>query len=159
MRDRGFTLIETVIAMALLAFIVADVGMVAMHASRTASASLQLTGAVTLAENAIEHARNADFNNLRLTDNPQALCLTRARAAVACGDPSAEIVQECFVSSLERTACGGVGFRYALERDVSTPAGTTLETTLSAQIDVLVTWVDSRGAAQEFRLASVVSKF
>lgn len=156
--QRGFTLIETLISMALLAFIVADVGMVAVYASRGGAQARHLTGAVSLAENAIEHARSADFNRIRLADSAQAVCLTAARAAVACGDPSARIVRECFSGSLAPTACGA-GAAYTRERDVTTPSGTTLADALSAQIEVVVTWEDAQGGTQEFRLASIVSKY
>jgi prepilin-type N-terminal cleavage/methylation domain-containing protein len=156
---RGFTLIETLIAMALLAFIVADVGMVAVYASRGGTEARDITGAVSLAENAIEHAQSADFNRIRMADSPQALCFTATRAAIACGDPSARIVQECFSAALDQVACGGAGALFTRERDVTSSYVTTIGDVLSAQIVVLVTWVDARGGLQEYRLASLISKF
>jgi hypothetical protein len=48
---------------------------------------------------------------------------------------------------------------YTRERDVTTPSGTTLADALSAQIEVVVTWTEARGEPQEYRLASVISKF
>lgn len=156
--QKGFTLLETMISMALLAFIVADVGMVAVYASRGGTQARRLTGAVSLAENAIEHARSADFNRIRLAESPLAVCLTAARAPVACGDPTSRIVRECFSESVSPVACTGAA-TYTRERDVTTPAGTTLADALSAQIEVVVAWADSQGVAQEFRLASIISKY
>lgn len=157
--QRGFTLIETAIAMALLAFVVGDVALVALYASRSGSQAQQLTGAVTVAENAIEYARGADFNKLKLTDNPSAQCFTAARIATACGGATADIVRECFTPRLEAAACGSPGSLYTRERIITTPGGAPLDSVRSAQVEATVAWVNARGAAEEFRLATIVSKF
>lgn len=159
MREAGFTLIETALALALLAFIVADVGMVAIQASRGGVEAQRITSAVALAENAIEHTRGADFNRIRLADSGDALCFRADRTAVDCGDPTVQIVRACFGVTLARVPCGGAGVVFTRERNVTTPGGVGLAEALCADVDVLVTWVDARGRAQEFRLASTVSKF
>lgn len=160
MSERGFTLIETAIAMALLAFIVADVGMVAMYASRSGGQARRMSGAVSLAENAIEHARGADFNRIKMADTALALCFTEARAPIACGTLDEQaVVRECFSAGLDQVACGGADTYFTREREITDSYATMAGVVLSAQIDVLVTWTDERGGSQQFRLASVVSKY
>lgn len=164
--EKGFTLIETLIAMALLAFIVADVGMVAVYASRSGTQARRLTGAVSLAENAIEHARSADFNRIRMADTALALCFTAGRNPIDCGNLDEQaVVRECFSASLLQVACGGAGPAYTRDREVETlpaanpPLNLADTRCLSARIDVTVTWTDARGGPQEYRLASLISKF
>lgn len=133
----GFSFIETMVAMALLAVIVGDVALVTMHASRSSAGAQRLAVAVTLAENAIERSRNTDFNGLDLPANPNS---------------------DCFNLWAEPAACGGGGAVFTRTRTV-TPLAGTLASALSADVDVVVAWVDARGAGQQYRLMSVVSRY
>jgi type II secretory pathway pseudopilin PulG len=162
MRERGFTLIETAIAMGLLAFIVADVGMVAMTASRSAAGAQHLTQAVSLAESLIEDSRNTDFSDLQ---TPLEVCRKLPPPSV----PDCRLLEEdpCTVSGTsvtcrsnpgELTAATGLE-KFVRVRTVTTPPGTTLDTALWAQVEVGVSWVDVRGESQQYRLVTLVSKF
>jgi len=134
----GFSFIETMVATALLAFIVGDVALVTMLASRKSGDAQRLTVAVSLAENALEHERNVDFNNLDLPANPNTDCFSLAGASVACAGP----------------------YFYSRVRTVAPlPGGTLLSAARSADIDVAVSWADTHGATQKYRLVTVISRY
>lgn len=133
----GFSFIETMIAMALLAFIVGDMAMVTSLASRSSGGAQRLTVAVSLAENALEHARNVDFNTLDLPANPNT---------------------DCFSTDGAPAACVGTHF-FTRVRTVAPLPGGTLAAALSADVDVVVKWADAKGVSQEYRIVSVISRY
>jgi len=125
------------VAMALLAFIVGDMAMVMTLASRSSGGAQRLTVAVSLAENALEHARNVDFNTLDLPANP---------------------TTDCFSLDGAPDACAGTHF-YTRVRTVAPLPGGTLAAARSADVDVVVTWADAKGASQEYRIVTVMSRY
>lgn len=133
----GFSFIETMVAMALLAFIVGDLAMVTMLASRTSGGAQRRTVAVSLAENALEHSRNVDFNTLDLPANPNTDCFGPDGASIACA----------------------LTHFFTRVRTVAPLPGGTLATALSADVDVVVSWADAHGATQQYRLVSVISRY
>lgn len=133
----GFTFIETMIAMALLAFIVGDLAMVTMLANRSSGGAQRLTAAISLAENALEHARNVDFNTLDLPANP---------------------LTECFKLDGAPVSCVGGPF-FTRVRTVAPLPGGALADARSADVDVVVSWADAHGDAQQFRVVSVISRY
>lgn len=131
-RAAGFTFIETMVAMGLLAFIVGDMALVTMYASRSSAQAQRLAVAVTLAENAMEQDRSKDFNNL-----------------VAATD--------CFTLKGKSATCGSAQAVFSRTRTL-TPA-VIAGSDLSADLDVVVAWVNPRGEADQFRLSSVISRY
>ena len=138
----GFSFIETMVAMALLAFIVGDLAMVMMLASRSSGSAQRLAVAVSLAENALEHARNADFKTLGLNTD----CFSLDGAGVDCAGA------HFFERKRTVTPLGGV-----LNPD---PLAVPPEVAaLSVDVDVVVSWADAKGAAQHYRIMSVISRY
>lgn len=136
--EAGFTLIEAMLAMAILAYIVSQIMAVTVYASRSTNFAQRVTRANQLAEKAVEISRNTAYNNLQL-------------ASTELGETGAE------AASHTATADGG---RFTCVRTVTPlPTGTALASSNSADVSVVVSFTDARGETQAVRVASVVTRF
>jgi Tfp pilus assembly protein PilV len=137
----GFTIIESMIAMFFLAYIVSQMGMVMLYASRTTNLSQRVTRANFLAEEAVEKSRNTAYNSLQ-----------QANAALG---------ETCTMSGTVATCSSALdGGRFTRVRTIAPlPAGTLLPSTNQSGVDVTVTFTDARGTPQTIRVASIVSRY
>jgi Tfp pilus assembly protein PilV len=137
----GFTIIESMIAMFFLAYIVSQMGMVMLYASRTSNLSQRVTRANALAEESVEKSRNTAYNSLQL-----------ANAALG---------ETCTVSGTVATCTSALdGNRFTRVRTISPlPAGTALLSSNQSGVDVAVSFTDARGNPQVIRVASIVSRY
>lgn len=141
----GFTMIECLIAMALLAFIVSELGMVLSYASRNTNLSQRITRANALAEEAIEKSRNTAYVSLQL--------------------PNAALNETCvmagFIASCTSDPDNGRFHRVrtVTPRDTSFPPNAmALVGSLKSDVDVVVHFTDSRGNDQDIRVSSIVAQ-
>lgn len=142
---RGFTLIETMIAMLLLAFIVSEMAMVDVGAKRSANLAKRITKANALAEDAVEKSRNRAYPNLQLA--------------------MADLGENCVIASNVATCTSTAPIEglFTRQRRV-TPldaanATTTLSASGKADVIVTVTFADARGNPQRVSVGSVLTKF
>jgi Tfp pilus assembly protein PilV len=137
----GFTIIESMIAMFFLAYIVSQMGIVLMYASRTTNLSQRVTRANALAEEAVEKSRNTAYNSLQL-----------ANAALG---------ESCTVTGTVATCTSALdNNRFTRVRRVSPlPAGTSLLSSNQSGVDVAVSFTDARGNPQVIHVASIVSRY
>jgi prepilin-type N-terminal cleavage/methylation domain-containing protein len=136
----GFTLIESMIAMFFLAFIVGEMGMVFVYASRNTNLSQRITRANQLADEAVEKSRNTAYNNLQL-----------ANGALA---------ETCVLSGTVASCTSTIDGRFTRVRTVSPlPAGTALLASNQCDVDAVVSFTDARGTPQTIRVASVVTRY
>jgi len=137
----GFTIIESMIAMFFLAYIVSQMGMVMLYASRTTNLSQRVTRANALAEEAVEKSRNTAYNSLQLANSALGEACSVTGAVATC------------TSALD-------GNRFTRVRTVSPlPAGTALLSSNQSVVDVAVSFTDARGNPQVIRVASIVSRY
>lgn len=136
----GFTLVESMIAMFFLSFLVAEMGMMFMYATRNTNLSQRITRANGLADEAIEKSRNTAYENLEL-------------ANTALGEA-------CTTSGTVATCTSTVDGRFTRVRTVSPlPAGTALASSNQTDVDVVVSFVDAKGTPQTIRVASVITRY
>lgn len=136
----GFTLVECAIAMFFLAFIVGDMGLVFVYASRNTNLSQSITRANQLADEAVGKSRNTAYNNLQL-----------ANAALG---------EACVLAGTVATCTSAIDGRFTRVRTVSPlPAGTALASSNQSDVDVVVTFTDAQGTSQTIRVASVVTRY
>lgn len=142
----GFTLIESMIAMFFLAFMVGDLGVVFVYASRNTNLSQRITRANQLADEAIEKSRNADYEKLQ---DPIGL-LGETGAAGATHTTSHDNGRFTRVRTVT-----------PYDKDFDTGGNTVIPLADSnrAVVDVVVTFVDARGTSQTIRVAAVVSRY
>ena len=169
--QRGFTMIEAMISMLLLAFIVTGMGVVDTYAKRSTSYARRLTEANMVAEGILEKSRNTTYVNLN----------TQFSAADTPADPimfdlNKDGVMEAFSETCTPasppdpatttvTVCTAAVDTYTVTRTVTpfnpttnVPAPAQLfRDSLCADVDVVVTWTDSSGA-REVRIATSRSK-
>lgn len=136
----GFTLVESMIAMFFLAFIVGEMGMIFVYASRNTNLAQRVTRANALADEAIEKSRNTAYNNLQL-------------ANTALGEA-------CAMAGTVATCTSTVDGRFTRVRTVSPlPGGTALSSSNQSDVAVVVSFTDGRGVPQTLRVASVVTRY
>ena len=147
----GFTLIESMIAMLFLSYIVGQMAMLSVYASRNTNFSQRVTRANALADEAVEKSRNTAFDNLQL--------------------PLAGLGETCTTATNVATCTATTdGGRYTRTRRVSpwtinyttTPPTYTsapLASSNQADVDVTVTFVDARNEPQAIRVVSIVSRY
>ena len=136
----GFTLIESMIAMLFLAYIVGQLGLVFVYASRNTNLSQRTTRANQLADEAVEKSRNTAYNNLQLVN--------------------AALAEACTVTGTVATCTSTIDGRFTRVRTVSPlPAGTVLISSNQSDVDVVVSFTDARGNPQTVRVASVVTRY
>lgn len=145
-RQAGFTFVESLIAMALMAFIVTELGLVMSYAARNTNLSQRIARANALADEAIEKSRNTAYPSIQL--------------------PNSLLGESCTMSGFIATCTSSIdGGRYTRVRRVS-PLDTTLPvagltdlaTSFKCNVDVAVSFTDSRGNAQVIRVASIISR-
>jgi len=141
----GFTLIETMIAMLLLAFIVGEMAMVDVGAKRSANLAKRVTKANALADDAVEKSRNRAYANLQLA--------------------MADLGEACAIASNVATCTStapieGIFTRVRRVTPLNAAnAVTALSASGKADVVVTVTFADARGNPQRISVASVVTKF
>ncbi|HWR98112.1 MAG TPA: prepilin-type N-terminal cleavage/methylation domain-containing protein [Candidatus Methanoperedens sp.] len=157
----GFTLIEVMISMFFLAFIVGELAMVSTYARRSTAYAQRVTEANMFAEAVLEKARNAAWNNLdtrfSAADNPPDPIVFDLNR-----DGIVESYNETCASAGVVTTCTAAAGTYTIVRTV-TPylpsAATPFASSTAADIGVVVSWRDAKGATQEIRVATVRTKF
>jgi prepilin-type N-terminal cleavage/methylation domain-containing protein len=147
--EEGFTLIESMIAMFILAYIVGQMAMLSVYASHTSQLSRRLTRANMLADEAIAKSRNCAYSNLNLA------IADLAEACVAAGD-----VSTCTSTS----AIDGVYTRVRtvtpILDDSVTPVTTqSLASSNKSDVSVTVNYTDANGVAQTIQVGTVVSRY
>lgn len=145
----GFTLIETMIAMFFIAFMVGEMAMVSVYASRSSNVSRRLTEANNLAVEIVEACRITAYPNLQ------------NNLSVRLWNPAAGGTQAftdaCAVAGTTAT-CTGSALGYSWTRTVTpVPSTAAFLSSNSADVAVVVGWTDDRGGAHSVRLATVLS--
>lgn len=139
--ERGFTIIEAMIAMFFLAFIAGEMGMITVYASHNTNLAQRITRANQLADEAIERSRNTAYNNLQLANTALGEACVTAGTVATC------------TSSLDNG-------RFTRVRTVSPlPSGTALVSSNQSDVDVQVTFTDARGNPQAIRVTSVITRY
>jgi Tfp pilus assembly protein PilV len=140
---KGFTIIESMIAMFFLAYIVGQMAMLSIYASRTSNAARRLTRANLLADEALEKSRNTAYNNLQL-----------ANAALG---------EACATTGTVATCTSTLDGIFTRVRTVSpfdkNGNPVALISSNQSDVDVAVSFNDASGNAQTIRVASVVSRY
>ena len=141
----GFTLVESMIAMFLLAYIVTQLAALTVAASRNTNLSRRTTTANQLADEAIEKSRNTAYNSM--------------------GDAIAGLGETCVSAAPVSTCTSTVepGNPYTRVRTI-TPRDSALTpialaSSNQADVDVAVSFTDARGTVQTIRVASVISRY
>lgn len=144
-RDAGFTLVESMIALFLLSFIVAEMAMVSIYATRSSQLARQITKANMLADIAVEKSRNRAYASLQI--------------------PIPDLAESCAIAANVATCTSNAPIEgvYTRVRTV-TPldaanAVTALTGSRKADVVATVTFTDARGAAQRVSVASVVTSY
>lgn len=165
-RQTGFTLIETMIAMFFLSFIVGEVAMISGYAARSANLARRLTRANALADEAVEKTRNKVYNNAQLAmtyEDPENCPLPGGAP-----NPGNTVTEVCVgvangvacTSAPSPRNCASHGVSFTRVRTVTPlPLGTAITASNQADVDVLVTYADIRGATQTIRISSVITRF
>jgi len=136
----GFTLVESMIAMFFLSFLVAEMGMIFMYASRNTNLAQRITRANALADEALEKSRNTAYENLQLANGA--------------------LGEACVTAGTIATCTSSVDGRFTRVRTVSPlPGGTALASSNQADVDVVVRFTDGKGTPQTVRVASVVTRY
>ncbi len=139
--EKGFTLIEVMIAMFILSFIVGGLAMISVHASRSSHYAQRLARAMLLAEGALEKYRNTAFESLGT-----------AWSGETCG--TAGTLPAVVTPS---TDTGGIPFTRT--RTVQYLTTGVAATSYTAAVNVGVTWGDARGQTQRVGIGSTISKY
>lgn len=154
----GYTIIEAMISMFFIAFIVGEMAMVSTYASRSSYLARRLTQANLLAEQSQETCRNAAYVNLqsamqfKITDPATGSLVTSPlETVVACTDPPALTNRVCLQTTL-------LGFTQ-VRAVTPVPSATAFVSSESADIDIVVTWPDARGATQTLKVSTVRAKY
>lgn len=138
----GFTLVEVMIAAAILGFVILGLGTFYAFTTRTTTYARRANAASTIARNAIEEARNTAYANLPTLHTDPAAAPPRPPV--------------CFDKELARLAsCAGGSTVFTRTTSIAaeTPiAGLT-------EIRVVVTWPDEKGRQRRSELASSISRY
>ena len=136
--EAGFTLVEVMVAAAILGFVILGIGSLSAFTTRTTTFARRAAAAATIARNAIEEARNTPYENLPALDtNPPGVpvCFDKDLARlVACGVPAAVFTRNMAIVA------------------ESPIAGLT-------EITVVVTWLDDKNKSRRSELASSISRY
>lgn len=157
--ERGFTFIEVMIALFFLSYIVGQMALISMHSSRSSAYAQRLTRANMIAEAVLEGCRTTAFDKLATE-----WCIdTNANANCDAGEPKEAKTVAGAVASLTwnyDVANGNpIPSFYTRTRTVQYQTTGVASTSYTADVTVTVGWIDARGAAQQVRVASIVSKF
>jgi Tfp pilus assembly protein PilV len=168
---RGFTLIEAMISLFFLAFIVTDMGLVDTYAKRSTNAARRLTEANTIAEGVLEKSRNTayiylnyQFSSADTPPDPIRFDLNKDGVAENY-DETCNPASPPNAATTTVTVCTAAVGPYTVTRTVTPfdPTGNVqvpaqlLKDSIAADVDIVVTWVDSKGP-QQIRVTSTRSK-
>lgn len=168
--EDGFTLIEAMISLFLLAFIVAEMAAVSTYAQKATNFSRRLTEANMLAEGVLDKSGNTAYNSLivRFSElesppNPIVFDLVGKDGVVE------NYNETCTagVPGLQDTTCTTTAGLYTITRTVTplpvNPADPqpTFAASLLARVDVVVNWAGPGpvGEAQQIAMSTVRSKY
>lgn len=147
----GFTLIESMIAMFFLSYMVGQMALLTVYASRNTNLSQHITRANAFADEALEKSRNTAFDNLQL--------------------PNGALGETCTMSGFVATCTSAPDAgRYSRTRTVSpltvnyttvpnTYTSVALGSSNQADVDVTVSFTDARGNPQVIRVKSIISRY
>jgi prepilin-type N-terminal cleavage/methylation domain-containing protein len=165
-RQAGFTLIETMIALFFLSFIVGEVAMITGYAARSANLARRVARANALADEAVEKTRNKVYDNAQLAvtyQDPE-----NCPAPGGAPNPANTVAETCAAvtngvactSTPSPRNCSSHGVSFTRVRTVTPlPLGTAITASNQADVDVVVTYTDIRGAAQTIRISSVITRY
>jgi prepilin-type N-terminal cleavage/methylation domain-containing protein len=139
--EKGFTLIEVMIAMFILSFIVGGLATISIQASRSSQYAQRLARAMLLAEGALEKYRNTAFESL-------GTAWTGETCANAGTLPA--VVTTCTYTSEAP---------FTRTRTVQYMTTGVAATSFTAAVNVGVTWGDARGQTQRVGIGSTISKY
>jgi prepilin-type N-terminal cleavage/methylation domain-containing protein len=136
--EAGFTLIEVMIAAAILGFVILGIGSLSTFTTRTTTYARRATAAATIARNAIEEARNTPYANLPALDtNPPGVpvCFDKDLVQlIACGVPAAIFTRNTTI--VGESPIDGL-----------------------TEITVVVAWSDEKNTARRSALTSSISRY
>lgn len=152
--DGGFTLIEVMIATAILGFVILGIGSLAAFTSRTTNFARRTTEAAGIARNAMESARNTAYANVV----SETVCYRNWKVGDTLPSNAANNAidrEKLSAHMLHAENCAAAGILYRQEVTVATdvPIGGMKE------IRVLVTWQDETGRQRRVDLASSISGY
>jgi prepilin-type N-terminal cleavage/methylation domain-containing protein len=141
----GFTLVESMIALFLVSFIVSQMALVTISATRSTQYAKQVTKANMYADEALEKSRNTAYANLQQPVTGLAeTCVVAANVATCTSNAPLE----------------GIYTRVRIVRPLDAANSvTTLAVSKKAQVVATVTFTDARGAAQRVSAASVMTSY
>jgi prepilin-type N-terminal cleavage/methylation domain-containing protein len=145
----GFTLVESMVAMFILAYIVTQMLALTVAASRNTNLSKRTTTANQLADEAIEKSRNTAYDNLQLANTALGETCSSAAPVTTC---TSTVHANVYLLS-----------PYTRVRTITprTSAGAPIALASSNQADIAVTvsFTDARGTVQTINVASIVSRY
>jgi prepilin-type N-terminal cleavage/methylation domain-containing protein len=141
----GFTLVESMVAMFILAYIVTQMLALTVAASRNTNLSKRTTTANQLADEAIEKSRNTAYDNLQLANTALGETCSSAAPVTTC------------------TSTVNPGNPYTRVRTItprnSALAPIALASSNQADIEISVSFRDARGTVQTINVASIISRY
>lgn len=141
----GFTFIEVMVSLTLLSFLVSEMAMLSMHATRSTTYAQRLSRANLIAEDTVEKARNKAFESINV-----------AWTETVNG---ASVSETCTTTGVV-TTCTFNGYAPLVRtRTVEYKTTGVAATSYTAEMNTTVSWGDARGQMQQIGVASVISKF
>jgi prepilin-type N-terminal cleavage/methylation domain-containing protein len=158
--DRGFTIVEVMIAMFILSFIVGGMAMVSTHAARSSAYADRLARANMIAEAALERSRNSAFESLN-TAWTETVRVRQGydRATDSYNYADATLTETCVTAGTVTTCTQTGNAPYTRTRTVEYRTTGIAATSFTAATTVTVRWESSRGETQQVGVSSLISKF
>lgn len=175
-RELGFTLVEVMIALFFLSFMVTEMAALSVHATRSSTYAQRLTRANMIAEAVVEACRNTDFDKLKTRwfidadadgawdagEPVETMCFdTNGNGRCDTGE-AAPAANQATTFSWGYDIMNGAQIPSYFTRSrtiqYSAVSGLAIDS-FTADVNVIVSWTDTRGQTQQVRLASVVSKY
>lgn len=167
--DAGFTLVESMIAMALMAFIISQASMTSIYASHTNHYSRKLSRANMVANLAIEQSINTPYASLDVSPQTYNESVTNSDGTIgtetiteSCGSAPTPDPFPCPTGATPCTAISNL-YQYTRKRCIipldSAYATTTLTVSNMAEISVTVYWTDANGNTQSAKVSTMLSRF
>lgn len=179
-RDAGFTLIEVMISLFFLSFIVGGMATISVYATRSSTYAQRLTRANMIAEAVIEASRNTAFdkqktkwyidnngNNSGDAGEPMETACSDTNGNGHCdagvepdlADPASVITPVTFTWTYDIQNGVVIPTYFTRSRTVQYQSSGDADGSFTADVNVTVSWTDTRSQVQQVRLASVISKF
>jgi type II secretory pathway pseudopilin PulG len=141
----GFTFLEVMVSLTLISFLVAEMAMLSIHASRSSTYSQRLSKANLIAEGVVERARNTAFENVA---NPWTETVN-----------GASVTESCTTTGVV-TTCTFNGYAPLIRtRTVEYKTTGAAVSSYTVEMNTTVSWTDARGQTQRIGVTSVISKF